>query len=52
MIFVYELDEFGFGGIVEPTGCCFTTCVLRCANENEVVVFEFAVYFLPAWQIE
>ena len=49
MIFVYELDEFGFGDIVEPTRCCLSACVLRGTDENEVVVFEVTVYFLPAW---
>jgi len=52
VIFVYELDECGVCPVVVFTSCFFSGGVLGRADEDEAVVFEVVVNFLPAWQID
>jgi len=42
----------GFGAVVPLTGRRLTAGVLRCRDDLEILVLQFGVKFLPAWQIE
>jgi hypothetical protein len=52
MLDVNQRRKGRFGFVVPLAGGCFASGILRCGNDFEILVLQFLVGFLPAWQIE
>jgi len=52
MLGVYERGEGGLSSVVPLPGRLLATCVLRRSDDFKILIFEFRVNVLPAWQIE
>jgi hypothetical protein len=52
MLHVDQRGEGGFSFVVPLAGGCFASGILRGGDDFEILVLQFLVGFLPAWQIE
>jgi len=52
MLDVDQRRKGRFGFVVPLAGGCFASGILRCGNDFKILILQFLVGFLPAWQIE